>query len=144
MEQTPKNPVPTGMDGDDSKQVDPAAAGTSCFYFREYQHLDFFERMMLSGLCLFQIPFSLMVFTVTSSKKPSMISPREKHVFILFNLTAHYLPVVLVVSKPVSVSLPISCVVSWQGWRLFPLFLFQHLANARQRVGAQQMTTKLK
>lgn len=73
MEGRLKDPVPSRMDGGDKKQVDPAASGPFSFHFRK-QHLEPFERMILSGLCLFQIPFSLSISGATSSKKSSMIS----------------------------------------------------------------------
>lgn len=82
MEERAKDPIPSSMDGDDSKQMNPGATGTFCFRFREYPHLDLFEKMTLSGLYIFQIPFSLMVSIATSSKKPSMISSRENDLFI--------------------------------------------------------------
>lgn len=73
MEGRPKELVPSTVGGKDNKHMDPAASGPFSFHFRE-QHLEFFERMMLSGLCLFQIPFSLIISEATSSKKTSMIS----------------------------------------------------------------------
>lgn len=87
MKERAKDPLLSRMDGDDSKQLNPDATGTFCFHYRKYQHLDFFERMMLSGLlitglCLFQIPFSFMVSITPSSKKPSMILSRKNYLFI--------------------------------------------------------------
>lgn len=71
--------------------------------------------------------------------------PGRMTCLFLCNLTAHYLFILaIVILKPKSLSLPISCPVSWQSLCLFPLLLLQHLAHARHGVGAQQMTTKLR
>lgn len=80
MEGRLKDPVPSRAEGDNRKQVDPTASGTFGFHFRE--HVAFFKRMMLRGLCLFQIPFSFMISEATSSWKSSMISSRENCLFI--------------------------------------------------------------
>lgn len=88
---------------------------------------------MLRGLCLLQIPFSLMVSTATSSKQPSIIPSRENYLSI--HLQSQH------------------TICSWHLWQQnlqvclpphpVPLLLLQHLLHARQRVGIYQMTAKL-